>query len=138
MEKQPPGSMGGTYAGNAVACAVACAVIDAIKEEKVLENVNARGQELMKGLTELKQAYPKLVFDVRGRGLMVAVEFHRNLTGVASEVVNNCLEHGMILLTSGGFETIRFMPPLNATKEEIQKCLAIFKTGLEISSKKAK
>jgi 4-aminobutyrate aminotransferase len=138
MEKQPPGSMGGTYAGNAVACAVACAVIDAIKEEKILENVNARGQELMKGLTELKQAYPKLVFDVRGRGLMVAVEFHRNLTGVASEVVNNCLEHGMILLTSGGFETIRFMPPLNVTKEEIQKCLAIFKTGLEISSKKAK
>lgn len=128
--------MGGTYSGNAVACAAACAVIDVMKEEKTLENVKVRGQELMAGLNQLKQSLPNLIQDVRGRGLMIGVEFDKKMTGVASEIVKQCVENKMILLTSGGFEVIRFMPPLNTTKEEVQQCLSIFKQSVETVMKK--
>lgn len=49
--------MGGTFAGNAVSCAAACATIDVIKEEKLLENTNERGQQLRTALLNLKQKY---------------------------------------------------------------------------------
>jgi len=136
MGKQPPGSMGGTYAGNAVACAAASAVIDVMKEEKILDNVLARGNELIKGLNKIEQIYSHLIKDVRGRGLMIGVEFDRKATGIASEVVKVCVENGMLLLTCGGFEVVRFMPPLNTTKEEVQKALSIFEKAVGQVEKK--
>lgn len=59
-DTQPPGSMGGTYAGNAVACAAALAVQDVIKEENVLQNVHERGSQIRAGLEKLKASgkYP--------------------------------------------------------------------------------
>jgi 4-aminobutyrate aminotransferase len=50
MDRMEPGSMGGTYAGNAVACAAACATIDAMREEDVLANAHERGVQLRRGL----------------------------------------------------------------------------------------
>jgi 4-aminobutyrate aminotransferase-like enzyme len=55
MDTQPPGSMGGTFAGNAVSCAAAVATIDVIKQEKLLENANERGKQLKDGLFKLKE-----------------------------------------------------------------------------------
>ncbi|OBZ70836.1 hypothetical protein A0H81_09059 [Grifola frondosa] len=69
--------MGGTYAGNAVACAAAVAAADAMKEENILANVNARSEELFASLNALR-SNPKIaptILDVRGKGLMVGVEF---------------------------------------------------------------
>ncbi len=77
MSRQKPGSMGGTYAGNAVACAAATAVIKAFKDEKVLDNVAKRSDQLVDFLKNL-QKDPKLghlIEDVRGRGLMIGVQF---------------------------------------------------------------
>ena len=64
MESQPPGSMGGTYAGNAVACAAACATLDVMEEEHLCANARARGEQLKKGLQKLVGRYP--IGDIRG------------------------------------------------------------------------
>ncbi|KAG8681218.1 hypothetical protein FRC09_017673, partial [Ceratobasidium sp. 395] len=126
MDRQKPGTMGGTYAGNAVACAAAVAVTKVIRDEKVLENVNARSAELFAGIKALRQN-PKIaphILDVRGQGLMVGVEFASpNASGydvsakagapksMASRVAAKVLERGVLLLTTSIFEVVRFIPP---------------------------
>jgi 4-aminobutyrate aminotransferase len=74
MAKWIAGSHGGTYGGNAVACAAAVATLRVIKEEKLLDNVSARSEQLLSGLWKLQQEFP-VIGDVRGKGLMVATEF---------------------------------------------------------------
>jgi len=77
MDKQKPGTMGGTYCGNPVALAAARACADVMAEEKILENVNARSKELFAFLDKLRQdpKFSSVIVDVRGLGLMVAAEF---------------------------------------------------------------
>jgi hypothetical protein len=72
MDLQKPGSMGGTYAGNAVSCAAAVAVQEVFEEEKILDNVAARGQELFGLLNELKadKEIGNTIAEVRGLGLV--------------------------------------------------------------------
>lgn len=75
MAKWTPGTHGGTYGGgSAVAAAGACATIDVIREEGLVENAAARGEQLLAGLRELQAEHPA-IGDVRGLGLMVGVEF---------------------------------------------------------------
>ncbi|KAJ9102208.1 hypothetical protein QFC20_005037 [Naganishia adeliensis] len=77
MKNQKPGSMGGTYSGNALACAASAAIMDVFEQEKILDNVNARSQQLFDTLNDLKngEATKHLIKDVRGKGLMIGVEF---------------------------------------------------------------
>jgi len=141
-----PGSMGGTYAGNAVSCAAAVTVADVIREDNILENVHARSIELFSALNALKYN-PSLnphILDVRGKGLMIGVEFatpspsiHSAATSAAStppshpknmaaRVAKKCIEKGMLILTTSVYEVVRFIPPLNVTKEDMKKGCAIF------------
>jgi len=133
MDTQPPGSMGGTYGGNAVACAAANATIDAMIEEDMLNNAVDRGAQLMEGLERLRrQEHMSGVFrDIRGRGLMIGVEFDAEThPGIAQKVSAACLQRGMLLLTTSVFETVRIIPPLNVTAAEIDECMAIFSDAL--------
>ncbi|KAI0266995.1 acetylornithine aminotransferase [Gloeopeniophorella convolvens] len=151
-DKLKPGSMGGTYAGNAVSCAAAVAVVDAFKEENILENVNARSAELFKALRALQNdsGAGKFILDVRGQGLMVAVEFaspsHSTRdpaavkdapAGLAAKVSKRCLEKGMFLLTTSVYETVRFIPPLNISEEDLAKGIKIFTEAVEEVVKEA-
>uniref|UniRef100_K3WGZ0 4-aminobutyrate transaminase n=1 Tax=Globisporangium ultimum (strain ATCC 200006 / CBS 805.95 / DAOM BR144) TaxID=431595 RepID=K3WGZ0_GLOUD len=131
-DKQPPGSMGGTYAGNAVACAAALAVQDVFEEENILANTRARGEQFMAGLNRLKDSGKYPILDVRGKGLMIGIEFDNKVVpyGTASKVSNACLDHGMMILTTSVYETLRFMPPLNITAEETELGLGIFEKAL--------
>ncbi|KAF8885897.1 acetylornithine aminotransferase [Gymnopilus junonius] len=130
-DKLDPGSMGGTYAGNAVACAAAVAVNDAIKEENVLENVNRRSEQLFTALNALK-ADPDVkncILDVRGRGLMVGVEFGKGdgyPANLSSLVAKKCIEKGLLILTTSIYEVVRFIPPLNISEEDMKKGIDIF------------
>ncbi|EXJ61667.1 4-aminobutyrate aminotransferase [Cladophialophora yegresii CBS 114405] len=130
MDTQPPGSMGGTYGGNAVSCAAGIAVAKAFREEKVLENVNARGEEMAAMLRDAKQKFPHLVYDVRGLGLMQAMEFVGG-HGYASKVQAKCMEKDMLILTTSIYDTLRFIPPLNITKEDMSKGLSILGQAIE-------
>jgi 4-aminobutyrate aminotransferase len=132
MDLQKPGSMGGTYAGNAVSCAAAVAVAKAFQEEKILENVNARGSEL-KCMLEAAWSDPKtghLIYDVRGLGLMLALETTPG-KGYASKIQAKCLEKDMLVLTTSIYDTLRFIPPLNITKEDMAEGCRIIKEAIE-------
>jgi 4-aminobutyrate aminotransferase len=67
-------------------------------------------------------------WDVRGLGLMNALEFHRgkDKSGIAADVAQRCVDKGMLLLPTGAWDTIRFMPPLNVSEAEVDEALAIF------------
>ena len=132
MDTQPPGSMGGTFAGNAVSCAAAVATIDVIKQEKLLENANVRGKQLKDGLFKLKEKYD-IIGDIRGLGLMIGVQFDGKKVkyGTAGIISKECTKNGMLLLTTSVFETLRFIPPLVATEEEIAMGLNIFEKSIQ-------
>jgi 4-aminobutyrate aminotransferase len=126
---QPAGSMGGTYTANPVACAAAIATQHVIQEEGLVENSAKRGAQLKAGLDKLKGSFP--IRDVRGLGLMIGVEFNKDLPyGTASAVSKACLEEGMFLLTTSVYETVRFIPSLNVSAEEIDLALAAFEKAL--------
>jgi len=143
---QPPGSMGGTYAGNAVACAAAVACAEVMKEDKILDNVKARSTQLFSTLKKLRQQphISPFILDVRGAGLMVGVEFaspsfplHDQFTdstapkSLASRVSKRCLDKGMLLLTTSIYETVRFIPPLTISQEEMTEGGRIFTEAVE-------
>jgi 4-aminobutyrate aminotransferase len=135
MKKWIPGSHGGTYGGNAVAAAAAVATIQAMKEEKMIENACDRGLQLMTGLNHLREQYPQIV-DVRGLGLMVGTEFQTAAgkpdKATAKAVQHECIERKMLILTAGTWDnTIRWIPPLVVTRDQIDESLNIFESALE-------
>jgi 4-aminobutyrate aminotransferase len=138
MKKWIPGSHGGTYGGNVVAAAAAIATIQTIREEGLLENSQQRGIQLITGLRKLQEEYP-IIGDIRGLGLMIGVEFRsenrKPLEAIAKNIVKQCFEEDMMLLTCGPWDnTIRFIPPLIITQEEINTSLNILSKALEIQT----
>lgn len=133
MEKAWPGSQGGTYGANAVACAAALATLDVIQEENLVQNSDARGDQLRAGLREATSGYEQIV-DVRGLGLMVGVEFAED--GVPSGELAGAVQKaaaakGLLLLTCGPWtEVVRFIPALVVTAEEVDEAVALFREAL--------
>ncbi|MGB9641030.1 MAG: aminotransferase class III-fold pyridoxal phosphate-dependent enzyme, partial [Anaerolineales bacterium] len=128
-------SHGGTYGGNAVSAAAAVATIKTIKDENMLLNVQERGIQLIQGLKDIQKEFP-IIGDVRGLGLMVATEFRtpdrKPDKKTAKAIVHACFDHKLLLLTCGTWDnTIRWIPPLNVKKDEIDLGLAIFKDVLK-------
>ncbi len=132
MDTQKPGSMGGTYAGNAVSCAAGVAVAKAFQEERILDNVAARGAELLNMLHAAKSdaRTGKMIYDVRGLGLMLALECAPG-HGYASKIQAKCMEKDMLVLTTSIYDTLRFIPPLNISKEDMAKGCQIIKEAIE-------
>jgi 4-aminobutyrate aminotransferase len=122
MESWSVGAHGSTYGGNPVACAAALATIDLL-EGGLVENAKARGNELLVGLAELAGRFPNAVSDVRGRGLMVGVEFADPKLAEAVQLA--AFQRGLLVLECGR-QTVRMCPPLIATADDIAIALRIF------------
>lgn len=133
QKKWKTGSHGGTFGGNAVSCAAAVEVINVFKDENIFNNVAERSKQLFAKLEALKHKYPEHIADIRGKGLMIGMEFNGDTTakGTANEIVKACLSHGMFLLTCSAFETIRFIPPLTVSEDEINTGVDIFTKALQ-------
>ena len=135
MKKWTPGSHGGTYGGNAVAAAAAVATIQAIREENMLTNAQQRGSQLVTGLRHLQEEYPA-IGDVRGLGLMIGTEFRtpdrRPDKETAKAVVHACQDKRLLLLTCGPWDnTIRWVPPLVVTADQVNQALTILSQALK-------
>ncbi|MDX1523372.1 MAG: aminotransferase class III-fold pyridoxal phosphate-dependent enzyme, partial [Anaerolineae bacterium] len=135
MDKWTPGTHGGTYGGgSAIAAAGACATIDVLREERLVENAASMGNYLMDRLRELQSSYP-VMGDVRGRGLMVGVEFTdpdgKPDAATAKAVNRACLEQHMLSLVCGSYQNvIRWIPPLIVSRDQIDDALTIFEKAL--------
>jgi 4-aminobutyrate aminotransferase len=127
----PPGSHGGTYGGNVVACAAANATLDVIADEGLVANARERGAQFLAGLQALAPKYPT-IGDVRGLGLMLALEFVKPGEGdgrvpnpeVVKRVQAEALARKLIILTAGTYvNVIRIIPPLVTTADEVDLAL---------------
>lgn len=123
----PTGSHGGTYGGNAIGCAAALATIDILTEDGFLANVQARGNQLLSGLNDLKAEYPAITH-TRGLGLMVAIDF--DTPRRTADVMDHCLNHSNLITMTAGAHTLRFMPPLSVNAEEIDLALTALSKAL--------
>ncbi len=139
MDRLPPGSHGGTYGGNAVSCAAANATLDVIEDEGLVQNARERGAQFLDGLRRLAATHPSMG-DVRGLGLMVAIEFVRPGEGdgrtpdpaLTKRVQQECFARNLLLLTAGTYvNVIRIIPPLVTTAEEVDQALVIIAEALD-------
>ena len=114
-----PGKHASTFGGNCLACAAGIAVIEAIEEDGLLQNAKELGEYAMGKLRQLKDKH-SIIESVRGIGMMIGVQ----LTGPGKAIVDKCLEKGLRINCT--HETVlRFMPPMIATKEQIDKAIEI-------------
>ncbi|MGH2402110.1 MAG: aspartate aminotransferase family protein [Candidatus Limnocylindria bacterium] len=129
LDQLAPGSHGGTYGGNAVACAAALATLDVIDDEGLAERAHRLGDRM---LAELRAAAGghRNVAEVRGRGLMLAIEFAGGdaLTprpDLAKALLAEAMARNVLLLTCGTFgQAVRIIPPLVTTDDEVTMALA--------------
>jgi acetylornithine/N-succinyldiaminopimelate aminotransferase len=120
-----PGEHGSTYGGNPLACAAGYATVKFIIDNDIPGKVKAVGQHLIAGLEGLKQRFP-FVTDVRGWGLLVAMEFSSD---IAQSLVMACLERGL-LVNRVKPNALRFMPPLIIGNKEVDQALVILDKAL--------
>ena len=136
MEKVAPGSIGGTYGGNPVACAVASKVIEIMKRDDIPRRAERLGNLARRRLEEMQAKYD-IIGDVRGLGIMLAIELvkDRRTKEPAREetkrIVQRAREKGLLLLKAGLYSNvIRFHPPLTIEEETLNSGLDLVDDAL--------
>jgi len=127
-DKIEKGDHGGTYSGNPLGCAVAYSVIKFILDNKIWENVEYVSKYAFKELFEFKNIFPHIIKDIRGKGLLIAVELADE--DITASINSKCLNNGLILNVIQG-NIIRLFPALCISKEEMEEGLKIFKKALD-------
>lgn len=120
-----PGEHGSTFGGNPLAAAVARTSLKVLVEEGMVENAAEMGAYFVEGLRKIEQP---LIKEIRGRGLMIAVEFHPEAGG-AKQYVKALAKKGL-LCKETHVNTIRFAPPLVITKAEVDWAVNVIKEVL--------
>jgi acetylornithine/N-succinyldiaminopimelate aminotransferase len=118
-----PGSHGTTYGGSPLACAVALTVMDVVEREKLADNIRSRGEELKRGLEALVGT--RGIQEIRGYGGLIGMV----VADEPASVVARLTKAGLILIPAA-HDTVRFLPPLNVTAEEIAEALRMVQESL--------
>jgi 4-aminobutyrate aminotransferase len=126
-----PGSMGGTYGGNAVACAAGVATIDAMRDEDMLANAARQGEKLLKFWQDKQQQYP-VIGEARGKGLMLAIECVQPGTkepnsAAAKAFIGECIKRNVIVMGAcAQGQGVRFLPPINISDADMDHAMGVF------------
>jgi len=120
-----PGNHASTFGGNPLAMVAAIAVLRTILQENVLENCRKVGEYFYCQLKKLQQKY-KIITEVRGRGLMLALK----LDIEAADIVNECLHQGLLINSTGG-KILRFVPPLIITTRDVDRAIEVLDRVME-------
>ncbi len=121
-----PGTHATTFGGTPLICAAALATLETIEKENIIENVKLNGEYLINALDSLQNEMPESIVEVRGRGYLVGIQ----ISGDNLALVKACRDKGLIVPPAEG-NVVRFLPPLIATKTEIDAAIAIFKECLQ-------
>ncbi len=124
----PPGAHGSTFGGGPLAAAAGLAVLKAFDDEKILENVVARGEHLLARLQELVVKHPGVALGARGRGLLCGLVLD---PGVDTRGVLAALRDRGVLVSQAGERVVRFAPPLIVTDAEIDEGVAALDAVLD-------
>lgn len=119
-----PGTHGSTFGGTPLVMAAALATLTTIEEEGLLQHATVMGQELTQRLEGLVERYDGLI-EVRGMGLLRGVLLDRPV----APLVNKCIELGLLVLNAGE-KTLRLLPPLNVTSQDIHLAMKILEQAL--------
>jgi 4-aminobutyrate aminotransferase len=134
LDWKVPGAHSNTYGGNPVGCAASLATIDVIEKEKLRENAARMGDYLHKRLLELQKRH-ECIGDVRGIGLMQATEFVKDrrtkeiATKLRDAIEDLAWKKGLMLLGCGR-STIRYIPPLLVTADQIDQAMEILDASI--------
>ena len=115
-----PGIHGSTFGGNPLAMSAGNAVMDIIFKKGFLSNVTKNGKYFLKELNKLKEKYPNIIKEVRGKGLLIGLCVHKDQTKFIKNLLDNKL-----LTVRAAENVVRLLPPLNVTKQEINLGLKI-------------
>ncbi len=134
-----PGQHGSTFGGNPLACAASLATIDVIEREHLLDHATELGNYILGALAEMQALHPT-IGEVRGKGLMIGVEFvlDKQTKAIARDhaenIMQKCFEKGMLMLTAGK-SSIRLSPALNITRDLVDEALEIFEEAITEAEK---
>ena len=115
-----PGTHGSTFGGNPLAMAVGNTVMNIVSSKKFLNNVKKSSSYFLLNLNKLKSKYPKLIKEIRGRGLLIGIKLHKDQIIFIKKLMDNNL-----LTIRAAENVIRILPPLNVKKKEINQALTI-------------
>ena len=115
-----PGTHGSTFGGNPLAMSVGNEVMDIISNKKFLNNIKKLSKYFFKNLNIIKDKYPNIIKQIRGKGLLIGIQLHKDQTFFIKKLMENKL-----LTIKAAENVIRILPPLNVQKSEIDIALKI-------------
>ncbi len=115
-----PGTHGSTFGGNPLAMAVGNTVMDIISTKQFLNNVKKSSKYFLSNLNKLKEKYPKIIKEIRGRGLLIGIQLYKDQSNFIKKLMDNKL-----LTIRAADHVVRVLPPLNVKKKEIDQALKI-------------
>jgi ornithine--oxo-acid transaminase len=121
------GTHGSTFCSNPMACTISHAAIDVIRDENLVENSRIKGEYMLVLLKQVANKFPRIIKEVRGRGLAIGVDIHpiHNI----ETIVESIIARGLLIKSSHG-RTLRITPPLTLTNEIVEAGVAALSDGL--------
>ncbi len=115
-----PGTHGSTFGGNPLAMSVGNEVMDIISNKKFLNNIKNLSKYFLKKLNDIKDKYPNIIKQIRGKGLLIGIQLYKDQTLFINKLMENKL-----LTIKAAENVIRILPPLNVKKSEIDIALKV-------------
>ena len=124
-----PGTHGSTFGGNPLAMACANTVMDIVSKKKFLNNVKKLSKYFLLNLNRLKERYPNVIKEIRGRGFIIGIQLHKN----QSKFINKLMDKKLLTIRASE-NVVRILPALNVKKREIDQAMKIiYRVCAEIS-----
>jgi len=119
-----------TFGGNPLACAAALAAFDVLEEEGLVALAKERGEYLLQQLLLVQQTYPAVIAEVRGKGLMIGLEYTKE--GVGGFMLSELINAGVLVAyTLNNPKVMRLEPPLNISLEQLDQVVAVIRRATE-------
>ena len=115
-----PGTHGSTFGGNPLAMSVGNTVMDIISNKKFLNNVKSLSKYFLFKLNKIKEKYPNIIKQIRGRGFLIGIQLYKDQTEFIKKLMDN-----QLLTIRAAENVVRILPPLNVKKNEIDLALKI-------------